>query len=89
MYLYFSTPSGTIQKYAWTGVGSSEWEPMDDLPDIPNVGEIECQLSRGTETLWMINAKQYVEQWYRSNQTGWEWESGSSQILHFPVILKY
>ena len=89
LYLYFSSPSGSIQKYAWTSAGSSSgWESMDDLPATPSAGEIRCQFAAGTETLWMINAQQYVGQWYRSNQTEWDWQIGSSDILHFRTIYK-
>ncbi|MFL5625338.1 MAG: hypothetical protein ACJ788_07035 [Ktedonobacteraceae bacterium] len=74
--MYFASREGGIKKYGWWRSNSTPWEQLDDLPPVHLVGEVECELAAGVETLWMINSEGNVEQWWRSSANGTDWTRG-------------
>ncbi|KAF2269092.1 hypothetical protein CC78DRAFT_575191 [Lojkania enalia] len=75
MYLYYAIPGGGIKKYGFSN-DTSQWQQMDDIPDLSGVREVECQLTAGVETLWTTNNQSHITSWYRAIATNWQWKRG-------------
>jgi hypothetical protein len=88
LYLYFASRNEAIKKYGWwqgSNSAAGTWKELDDLPPVQLVGEVECELASGFETLWTTNSKGSVEQWWRSQADSVGWTKGELYVL-FPNL---
>lgn len=87
LYLYFASRNEGIKKYGWwqdSNSAAGTWEQLNDLPPVQLVGEVECELASGFETLWTTNSQGNVEQWWRSQADSVGWTKGGLSML-FPI----